>query len=158
GTTQGYWRFSTTTSMADPGAGKIRFNTATPSTATALAISVTTDPGTDATRVLQSLTNGDSIYIQDQGNSANWVRYKVNGTPTNNTTWFQIPVALYATGSYGGTLPSNNTPLVLSFSGGGGTGGAASPLTTKGDIWVYGTGDTRLPVSATNGWVLTADS
>lgn len=34
---------------------------------------------------------------------------------------------------------------------------AASPLTTKGDIYVYGSADTRLPVG-TNGQVLTADS
>ena len=33
----------------------------------------------------------------------------------------------------------------------------SSPLTTKGDIWVYSTDDTRLPVG-TNGQVLSADS
>jgi hypothetical protein len=38
-----------------------------------------------------------------------------------------------------------------------GGGGLTSPLTTKGDIWVYGTGDTRLPVG-TNGHTLVADS
>jgi hypothetical protein len=32
-----------------------------------------------------------------------------------------------------------------------------SPLTTKGDLWTYGTGNARLPVG-TNGQVLTADS
>lgn len=34
--------------------------------------------------------------------------------------------------------------------------GTTSPLTTKGDIWVYGTSDTRLPVG-TNGHTLVAD-
>jgi len=161
--TQGYWRFdATSTSMSNPGSGKIRFNTATPSTATQLAISVTTSQGTDATRVLQSLTTGDSIYIQDQGNSANWVRYKVNGTQTNNTTWFQIPVALYATGSYGGTLPSNNSPLVVSFgSGGGGAGGGTvggSGTAGKLPYWVTGTtlGDSYL--SQTGGGVSVANN
>ena len=38
-----------------------------------------------------------------------------------------------------------------------GGGGLTSPLTTKGDIWVYGTGDTRLPVG-TDGHTLVADS
>lgn len=36
-------------------------------------------------------------------------------------------------------------------------GGASSPLTTKGDVWVYSTVDARLPVG-TNGQVLSADS
>lgn len=36
-------------------------------------------------------------------------------------------------------------------------GASASPLTTKGDIWVYGSADTRLPVG-TNGQILKADS
>lgn len=36
-------------------------------------------------------------------------------------------------------------------------GGSESPLTTKGDVYVYGSADARLPVG-TNGQVLTADS
>ena len=36
-------------------------------------------------------------------------------------------------------------------------GGSASPLTTKGDVYVYGSADARLPLG-TNGQVLTADS
>ena len=36
-------------------------------------------------------------------------------------------------------------------------GGLTSPLTTKGDIWVYSTADARLPIG-TNDYVLTADS
>lgn len=38
-----------------------------------------------------------------------------------------------------------------------GGGGSTSPLTTKGDIWVYDSADVRLPVG-TDGQVLTADS
>ena len=41
--------------------------------------------------------------------------------------------------------------------GGTGGGGSTSPLTTKGDIWIYSTIDDRLPVGS-NGQVLTADS
>jgi hypothetical protein len=38
-----------------------------------------------------------------------------------------------------------------------GGGGSSSPLTTKGDLWIYSTLDTRLPVG-TNGQILSADS
>ena len=40
---------------------------------------------------------------------------------------------------------------------GGGSGGTASPLTTKGDVYGYDTGDARIPVGA-DGLALIADS
>src|SRR5262245_15780133 len=133
-TTTGYWRFdATSTTMADPGSGKLRFNTATPSTSAALAISKTTDPGTDASPVLASLANGDQLYIQDQGDATKWIRYGVTGASTNNTTWFQVPVSYR---SSAGTLPSNNTPLAVQFTlgaapgGGGGSGTVTSVALT----------------------------
>lgn len=53
---------------------------------------------------------------------------------------------------------------VLTFDSGSGewinapaSGGGSSPLTTKGDVYVYGSADARLPVG-TDGQVLTADS
>src|SRR5262249_33477566 len=42
------WRFDATqVAMADPGSGKLRFDTATPASAANVALSATTDPGTD---------------------------------------------------------------------------------------------------------------
>jgi len=38
-----------------------------------------------------------------------------------------------------------------------GGGGVSSPLTTKGDLWGYGTADARVPIG-TNGQVLTVDT
>lgn len=39
-----------------------------------------------------------------------------------------------------------------------GSGGSTSPLTTKGDIWMYSSADGRFPVSGNNGRVLVEDS
>lgn len=38
------------------------------------------------------------------------------------------------------------------------SGGGASPLTTKGDIYAYSTLDARFPISGNNGYILTEDS
>src|SRR5262245_5736031 len=115
-TKEGFWRFATSTVMADPGTGKFRFNVATPSTATAMAISAITDRGTDVTNALKALVSGDTVQVQDQDNSANWARYTLSGPAVNNTTWFQLPFT-YISG--GGSTISNNTPCVLSFTVGG---------------------------------------
>src|SRR5262245_3115147 len=129
--TLGIWRFDTTTTMSAPGSGHVRFNNATVTAATAIAIHATTDAGTDASNLLKTLTTGDGIYIQDQGNSANWVRYDITGAVTNNTTWFQIPVAIHTATSSGGSLPTNNTPLAVQFTTGG-SGGGGGTVTSVG--------------------------
>src|SRR5262249_20290695 len=105
-------------------------STATPSTATFIAIHATTDPGTDASALLRTLTTGDGIYVQDQGNAANFVRYDLTGPAVNNTTWFRLPVAIHGSSS-GGSLPSNNTPL-LAHSPPSGAGGAGAGMDIPG--------------------------
>lgn len=52
---------------------------------------------------------------------------------------------------------SNNSPFTYTLGTCSGGGGGASPLTTKGDLWGYDTGDNRIPIGS-NGKVLTADS
>src|SRR5262245_25022744 len=64
--TVGYWKFSTTTTMGDPGSAYLRFNNAAASATTAIAIDPITNAGTDATNFLKTLVSGDSIYVQDQ--------------------------------------------------------------------------------------------
>src|SRR5262245_25391726 len=46
-TAEGVWRYSTSTTIADPGSGKFRLNTGAGSTSTHVAFSATTDGGTD---------------------------------------------------------------------------------------------------------------
>jgi len=84
---------------------------------------------------LSGLTAGDMLYLQDAGGLA----------ATAGTVSTPVAVALSA------------TQITVLLIGGGGSGSATSPLTMKGDLWGFDTGDARLPVG-TDGQVLTADS
>ena len=120
------YRFSTNTTMADPGSGQFRLNTGLFVTVTQLAIDTVTDAGTDVTNVLASLATGDQIYIQTQADSANWARHRISGTPTNQGGWFQIPVEHVTSG---GSAPTNNTPCLVQFTlGAGGSGTSGVPV------------------------------
>ena len=77
------------------------------------------------------------------GTDGNLITYDANGDP-----------AYVTTGTSGQVLTSNGAGFAPTFQ----AAAEASPLTTKGDIYVYGTGNTRLAVSATDGQVLKADS
>src|SRR4030095_8299058 len=126
--TEGLWNFSTILTMGDPGSGRLRVNNATVSAATQMVISVTTNPGTDVTNVLKAIQTGDQIVVQDKSNAANWIRYSVASAPTNNTTWFLIPLT-FVSGS--GTTSANNNLLVVAFqtTGPGGGGGGSGTVT-----------------------------
>jgi hypothetical protein len=130
--TEGIWRFdATSTTMADPLAGKIRFDSATVAGVANLAIDILTDGGVDVTNLLKGLVVDDQIYIQDKATSANWVRFRVSTLPINNAGWFQIPVTRIGSG---GALPSNNSQLLIAFTqAGGGGGGGADFITAIAD-------------------------
>src|SRR5215471_12631384 len=129
--TGGIWNYATPTTMADPGSGKIRANSGTWNLVTALAISSTDQNGFDRTPILSTLQANDILLIQDKGNSANWIKHKMMGAATNNTTWFQLPVASLAAA---GSAPSNNSPLIVEFQQIGGAGGGAPSGPAGGDL------------------------
>lgn len=117
------WNFDSSTTMADPGTTDIRFDNATLSSVTNIALSVTSAAGLalhdwiatwdDST---MSTMRG-TLRIQESG-TANFAIFNISGASTDNTTWFQIPVT-YVTHS--GSFASGDD-LIVQFSRTGDSG------------------------------------
>jgi hypothetical protein len=132
GTLTTRYRFSTTTAMADPGTGRFRYNNATQSLVTQIAVSDTDRDGVDMSNILSIISSGDRLYIQEGADAANWGVYDVNGAPTDNTTWWQIPVTNVAAGD----LPANNRDCAIVLLIGGASGAGIGGSITDNQIAV----------------------
>lgn len=109
GLLSGPWAFSTATGAADPGAGRLRYDNATPASVTNVYIDQLTDNGGDAQNILSALASGDQLYIQDQRDAANFLVFDITGV-TDQTGWFTIAGTVNASGG----LPANNRVLTVS--------------------------------------------
>ncbi len=96
-----------------------------------------------------------SEYIANVGDGTNW---KERLTATQKS--FTVPVSApgyQISGSYGTNGQCLKSTGTGSAWGSCGSGGSSSPLTTKGDLWGFGTADARVAVG-TDGQCLVADS
>jgi hypothetical protein len=116
---EGTWSYTAgNNSMADPSNGKFRTDQSTFSASANIAVSTRTYDNIDRTNILANLKINDTVELQDKVNSANYARYELRATPTNNSTWFQLPVTWIAGG---GTAPSGNSQVIFTFSYGTGS-------------------------------------
>lgn len=103
------FNYSSTTSMADPGAGLFRFNNATLASVTAIAIDDTTaDTGNPnlETFILAwddstTTTNRGQLIIKKNSAPQNFVIFNITGASTDNVGWTQLAVTyVLAAGSF----------------------------------------------------------
>ena len=101
-----------------PENGQVGYNNAIQANATIIYISHRTRDTIDIDVFLEQLTTIQDVYIQDQENSLNFIRYNITGTPTIITNdYISIPV-LYTTPNGGGTGLTNfgnGRSLLVSF-------------------------------------------
>jgi len=119
--------FSSSTSMADPGAGTIRLNNGAVGSVTAIAIDATSaDTGSpDISNFIAtwgSVSNGTArglITIRKGGTPATYAIYNVTAAVTDNTGWLQITVTHNSSsGSW-----SNADTMFITFAKSGADGG-----------------------------------
>ncbi|MCK5616743.1 hypothetical protein KAR91_83550, partial [Candidatus Pacearchaeota archaeon] len=105
------WNFSTTTAMADPGSGNIRFNNATPASVTAIAVDDLDSNGDDVSAYViswdDSINSHKGTLTVRQGSS--FAIFTITGL-TDNSGWTQLAVT-YVTGS------GSFADATISFSG-----------------------------------------
>lgn len=136
------YTFSTSTTMGDPGSGVLRFNNATISSVTAIAIDDNDANGADlSTYVLTWDDNGTSdrgtLLIQNRTSPGNVAIFTISGASTDNSGWTQLAVT-YVThaGSFSTAAPLGVTYLKP---GSAGAAGASGPNVGLDYTWSTGT-------------------
>jgi hypothetical protein len=104
------WAASVNTTIASPGNGAIRWNTAAQFDASIIAVATVTNTNTDVKLGLKSAIAGDILYIQRQNDSSIWMKYRVTAAPIDNGNWIQYAVATL--GHSGGPFGGNQGLLV----------------------------------------------
>lgn len=126
--------FDTTTSMADPGTGTVRFNSATMASVTAIAIDdLSADTGNpDVSAYITSwddstTTSKGVLIFKKLGDPSFFAVFTITGL-TDNAGWTELAVT-HVTGS---TLPSASDSLAVAFSrtGDAGSGDISGPVSS----------------------------
>ena len=118
------WKFDNSTSASDPGSGFFRLNNSNPALATAVYISKDTEQGIDATTLLNALSEGDGLFIQEEEDSTNYILGTIS-TNTDNGSWHTL--ALSSMDDSGNLFTDGKEcQVVLLFSGDGNVDAAAN--------------------------------
>ncbi len=99
------WGFSTNTAAADPGAGRIRANNATPASITALYFSSLDAAGLDFDNFFAMIPVGDVLLAQQTDDATKRLLVTVSGAMTDNAGWWTVPVTV--DGDAGGLFANN---------------------------------------------------
>ncbi len=139
------YRAKTGVTSGDPGAGHVIWNNADQVTSTVLHISHLTRNGADIDYLLGLIKSGDTLLLQDSGDSTDFQQWQVSAAITVATNLYvAVPVTLVDSGGNGTTGFANNTEIlvVLAVSGEVGPTGPTGPSVTGPTGAVGATGPT----------------
>ena len=120
---QAEYKYSNSTTMADPGSGEFRLNNSDPDLATQIAISAETETGVDFSSLIARLNSDDALYLQNLTDSAEQGIFAVTGPVTDNGSWLLIDINTEESG--GAPWDDGESfGVVLLFSGGSSSQGA----------------------------------
>ena len=125
------YKFSTTTTDADPGAGIIRANNATPASVTIFYIDDTVLGGSvDLSTFYANLAAGDLLYLRQADDASKyWLAVVVS--VADGTGYYKVTVTI----SDSGSLPDDASTLVLTLLvKGGGSGAGSAQLWFRGNF------------------------
>lgn len=136
------YHFDQTTTAADPGAGNLRWNNATPASVTNWYIDDVESTGRDASFMLANLADGDILTLRSQWDAADYMVASVNGTPTDNTGYWTVPVTVI----HAGARPATGDPVHIHVEwagsqagGGGNVSNTGTPVDNQVAIWTNAT-------------------
>ena len=106
------WLFSTDLTASDPGAGEMRFDSATASSVTKVYISSTADdPAQDASFIFLQMIVDDLLIVQQNDDNTKNVVLKLASQPVNNTGWWTFDVTFLQAGT-GGVMDDTKATTV----------------------------------------------
>ena len=109
------WEAGATSDVTSPGVGYIGVSAASWASSTTMSISRVTSNGTNVIALLQQMTAGDTIRIQDCGDSSRWIRFTVLSDYTpQGVTHYSWSIIVHSGSS--NTEPDDNSPCFVTIS------------------------------------------
>lgn len=113
---RGVWQYNNTIGPP-PAAGRFRFDTLTIGAITNIYIYQISGESVDAGYFFSTLVVNDQVFIQQKTDATRWLRARVSALPTDNGTWWTIPVAII---SSSGLMPLTGQDCIVRFTTAGG--------------------------------------
>lgn len=129
----GEWRYSTSTTEADPGSGNFRLD-AVPASATFMYLDDVNRGGVDMSTIINALfAAGDYIYLQEGSDATNAYLYEIDTAgAVDQTGWFKIALIFKDAGT--GSISNNDDLALVHFSSAAGTDSDAIHDNVAGEI------------------------